>query len=105
MSDVARSAPHVDLEVTVDACEGSLRISVGDSFETPSMLEWERAAAVAEVASYLQEFVCEKLRGTWPTCSSHDLGLHATTLDGVAVWLCSQGPHTVTMVGGLEARG
>ncbi|MEY2451232.1 MAG: hypothetical protein QOD92_806 [Acidimicrobiaceae bacterium] len=105
MSDAARSEPGVDLEVTVDAYEGSLRISVDGSFETPSMLEWERAAAIAEVASYLQEYLCEKVRGTWPTCSMHDLGLHATTRDGVALWLCTEGPHTVTVIGGLEARG
>jgi hypothetical protein len=90
-------------DVVVDVEGRAIRISVDGSFTTASMMEFERAAAIAEVADYLQEHISEALWRAWPVCRSHDLGLRATARDGEPVWWCETGSHVVGTIGGLPA--
>ena len=100
----AASTSDFDGDVRVDVEGGAIRISVDGSYTTPSMMEFERAAAIAEVADYLQEHISEALWRAWPVCGSHDLGLRATARDGEPVWWCETGNHVVGAIGGLPTE-
>jgi hypothetical protein len=58
--------------------------------------------ALAAVADDAQEAVMLSIRGAWPTCPEHRLGVHARPHDGAAVWWCrTNGGHAVARVGQL----
>ena len=57
--------------------------------------------ALAAVADDAQEAVMLSIRGAWPTCPEHRLGVHARA-DGAAVWWCAlDGGHVAAHVGQL----
>jgi hypothetical protein len=59
--------------------------------------------ALAAVADDAQEAVMISIRGAWPTCPKHRLGVHARTHDGAAVWWCRvDGGHVAARVGQLR---
>ncbi|MEW9554035.1 hypothetical protein [Nonomuraea sp. NPDC050783] len=56
--------------------------------------------ALACVADATQEVIMELTWSVWPTCPTHDRGLHAELEHGRAVWRCTPGdPHTVAPIG------
>jgi hypothetical protein len=66
------------------------------SFDSPE-------EASQQVADYLQEHVSEDLGGAWPTCQTHDRGLHAVLQHGEPVWRCSGGGgHAAGAIGCLR---
>jgi hypothetical protein len=89
--------------IRVDDHEKRVRITVGGAYTTPSMdaLPFERSAAFAEVASYIQEKVMGNYGPVWPTCHEHGYGLHAQVHDDRAEWWCLPSPHRVAEVGNL----
>jgi hypothetical protein len=100
LADLERTSPH-RLDVVVDAWEGhSVRIAIDGGFTIPSMSEFERAAAFAEVGGYIQEQCSQEIR-TWPVCDVHDAGLHPEARHGDAVWRCRLGAHDVALIGRL----
>jgi hypothetical protein len=102
LADLHRTSdkrPHV----VVDEYELSVRITVDGNYSTPSMMAFpfERAAAFAEVADYLQTEVVGNYGPVWPTCRSHDYGLHAEVHADRAEWWCRPNSHAVAAIGDL----
>ena len=98
--------------VLVDDYDGNgVRIWINDGYTAPSMWALERPEAFVEVAAYFQEQLdladylqeFEQAQGCWPLCRVHDVGLHAELHNGVAVWRCRRGGHTVAPIGELGA--
>jgi hypothetical protein len=83
--------------VGVDAWEGN-STSVGIFPEEGK----DPVTALAAVADDAQDAVMHSIRGAWPTCPKHRLGVHALARDGVAVWWCrADGGHVVARIGQL----
>lgn len=102
LADLYRTSdkrPHID----VDEYELRVRISVDGNYSTPSMMAFpfERAAAFAEVADYLQTELMDDEGPVWPTCGIHVYGLHAEVHADRAEWWCHPGDHLVAAVGDL----
>jgi hypothetical protein len=75
-------------------------IRVDDGYEGSSLEAPDPQTMLQEVANYMQDFVMSD-NTVWPTCSAHQTGLHADLIDGVAVWRCQYGDHTVAVIGQL----
>ena len=89
--------PNVELDLVL----GAIRIQVDGNFTTPSMFAVDHAAALAEVASYMQEQLSENA-WMWPVCETHDVGLHAEVHNAKAVWWCNLGQHERARIGELQ---
>lgn len=97
-----KARPVVEVDVWK---ETTIRITVDGVYETPSMSEVRPNEAVAEVADYLQAQLIERpVPGVWPVCAVHGFGLHAEMHEGVAVWRCHPGRHSVATIGVLGLR-
>jgi hypothetical protein len=93
-------------QVRVDDIDGIVRITVGGGYTTPSVdaLPTDERETLLQVAGYVQhEFMSSRML-VWPTCPVHDFGLHPELLDGLAVWRCRPGGHTVGKIGELLAE-
>jgi hypothetical protein len=63
------------------------------------------AGAVAAVAELIADDLMKRTRQVWPVCCDHQLGLHADTRHGAAVWWCAgSGGHVAALVGELTHR-
>lgn len=92
---------HPPIEVVDDDGLG-VYLSYRGSFTSGQLSFDSPEEAAQQVADYLQEYVSEDLRGAWPTCQTHGLGLHAVLVDGAATWHCSGGRgHSVGAIGHL----
>ncbi|AQZ67229.1 hypothetical protein BKM31_42415 [[Actinomadura] parvosata subsp. kistnae] len=59
--------------------------------------------ALACVADATQEVIMELTWKVWPVCATHDRGLRAELVHGIAVWRCTgDGTHTVAPIGELS---
>ena len=111
LDDVRRTANECPT-VTIDVPAGwdVLVISYFDGGQLTSA-SWmaplicpDRADMVAEIASDVQEHMCEAYGyRVWPLCDVHGFGLHATVEGGESVWWCRYGGHRVAAIGALDS--
>jgi hypothetical protein len=102
LEDVRRTSQRRP-SVSIDTDEGWVRIVVDGSWAGPSILALpgDCAKVLVEAAGYLQDEVMDQGFPVWPTCPTHDRGLHPTLHDGHAVWHCSDTNHVVAEIGQL----
>ncbi|GGN12042.1 hypothetical protein GCM10010109_22350 [Actinoplanes campanulatus] len=57
-------------------------------------------SALVAVAEDVQDAVMHAIWSAWPVCPVHELGVHARSHDGAAVWWCGgAGGHAVAAIG------
>jgi hypothetical protein len=100
LADIERTT-ELRPDIIVDDYEGTIRVSVDGSYQTPSVTEWTNPEALAELADYLQDQLTEEPWRAWPVCPEHHLGLYTEVHDHRAVWWCRSGDHPVAPVGAL----
>ena len=98
----ATTEARPNVEVRLDDEDG-LIVGYNGGWTTPPMMSLRNPEATREIADYLQGEVMENnaVWAAWPTCSKHQIGLHAHVHDDAAVWYCRTGDHAVAGIGHL----
>lgn len=102
LEDLARTCEiAASIWVTGDDGYPLVWVSNGESLGYSSApIHEDHEMTKAEMADYVQEQLMDiGVDRFWPTCVEHDRGLHAEVHDGMAVWFCRGGDHTIAPVG------
>ena len=100
--DLARTCDlAVDVRIVVEDGHPRVWVNNGQAWEGVELADPQ--GAVARAADYVQEQLMDVgVDAFWPTCPTHDRGLHAEVRDGHAVWWCRGGRHSLGAVGELQ---
>jgi hypothetical protein len=64
------------------------------------------AEMMVEVADAVQSFMSWNVGDrVWPTCPTHNFGLHPEVSNGMGVWRCKPRDHVVAPIGRLLSSG
>lgn len=92
------SAPKIEVRRDDDF----LIVSFNGNYQSPPMFAMRAPESICEIAESLRDHVMDEVWTVWPVCPTHDRGLQARPVDGVAVWRCDAGDHTVAAIGRLS---
>ena len=80
----------------------SIRIAYWGQYARSPVFGLTQAQVIVEVADFMHDEVTEDVRGVWPECRRHQVGLHPTLTPSGPAWLCRVGGHAVADVGELS---
>lgn len=78
-------------------------MGVGHS-ATTTLAALTQPEMTVEVAAFMQDEVVGDVRGAWPGCASHGVGLHPALASDGASWVCRQATTSWLTLAGSESR-